>query len=342
MSIDISVIIPVYNVERYLAKCMESVLAQKGVDYEIILVDDGSTDGSGKLCDTYAEQNEHVSVIHKKNQGLGYARNDGIEVAVGKYICFIDSDDWIVDGALKKLFMLSEKNRADLVWFEAKVVDSRAFHLDMQPEERLEFLDNETLMRRYLQGLPATVWLKFYRRELFRDIRFSNVPIHEDVYSMHMILKEVQRAVMTNQIYYIQYVREGSLIQSRFSTKNLISIECGKRILEFTEMYYPKYRKLAVELLLERQLGVLKKILASKSYGEYKEEFYDVIKELGKTLTRMEQEEPEVCSSATYREARNAVKHTLLFRYLTQCSIAMKGIRGKVKSFLRCVVKKKG
>ena len=113
----ISVIIPVYNVEKYLSKCIESVLEQDFSDYEIILIDDGSTDTSGKLCDEYAENYSAIKVIHQQNKGLGGARNTGIEAAEGQYLLFVDSDDYIRDNIMTFLYDTAVCNDSDIVAF---------------------------------------------------------------------------------------------------------------------------------------------------------------------------------------------------------------------------------
>ena len=111
----ISVIIPVYNSEKYLHKCIDSVLSQSYTNFEVILVNDGSTDKSGAICDEYAEKDEKVRVFHKENGGVSSARNLGIEKAIGKYVCFIDSDDWVYDKLLESFFSLDKNLKKSLV-----------------------------------------------------------------------------------------------------------------------------------------------------------------------------------------------------------------------------------
>ena len=115
----VSVVIPVYNVEKYLKECVDSVLKQTYFSYEIILVDDGSTDASAKICDEYAAKDSRISVIHKPNGGLSSARNTGLQKARGAYVYFLDSDDYIVEYALEKLVEAAERDNADIVFFDA-------------------------------------------------------------------------------------------------------------------------------------------------------------------------------------------------------------------------------
>ena len=117
MSAKVSVIIPVYNVQDFLAKCIESVINQTINDIQIILVDDGATDNSGQICDEYAKKDKRITVIHKQNQGLGFARNTGLDVANGDYIFFLDSDDWILPYSIKELYEIAKQNNADIVCY---------------------------------------------------------------------------------------------------------------------------------------------------------------------------------------------------------------------------------
>ena len=118
----VSVIVPVYNVEEYLRKCIDSIVAQTLKDIEIILVDDGSTDGSGTICDEYASQDKRVRVVHKINGGLSSARNTGIEAASAPFLMFIDSDDWVEPNFCEKPYLAAKNNNADLVLFSFRIV----------------------------------------------------------------------------------------------------------------------------------------------------------------------------------------------------------------------------
>lgn len=186
--VKISVVIPVYNVEAYLRECVDSVLAQTLQDYEIILVDDGATDSSGAICDEYARQDARIRVIHQPNGGLSAARNTGLDAATGKYIYFLDSDDYIRQDSLKLLFDLAEQEQADVVFFDAHV-----FFTDCEPDPNvyqyhrskgygtkpgkqmlLELLDTDE----YRTAVP----LMLFRREymLRYALRFRVGILHED------------------------------------------------------------------------------------------------------------------------------------------------------------------
>ena len=143
MNEQISVIIPVYNVEKYLSDCVESVLRQTYTDLEIILVDDGSKDASGRICDDYAKQDLRVRVIHKQNGGLSSARNAGIESANGQYLYFLDSDDWIAENAIELLYEAIKNTQSDLALCNMQYTDVRGRNISKQNAYRDFCVNNE-------------------------------------------------------------------------------------------------------------------------------------------------------------------------------------------------------
>lgn len=187
----LSIVVPVYNVERYIGEMIESLQKQTLTDLEIILVDDGSPDGSGKICDSYAEQDTRIKVIHKPNGGVGAARNDGLDVATGKWIVFCDSDDWVEPDAFEKLVQAGEKHQADVVFGDANLVYGETvqhtqFYKDEFVTEDRALIDDlirADFSRTYCynppEGGPAFgyggPWNKIVRRQLLLDnhIRFD-------------------------------------------------------------------------------------------------------------------------------------------------------------------------
>lgn len=328
MPYKISVIIPVYNVEKYLRKCIDSVLCQKGIVFEIILVDDGSTDSSAFICDKYIEKYENIKVIHKKNEGLGYARNSGLEIASGEYIFFLDSDDWIVKGTLKTLYTLAKKNDADMVCFQYVMTPNREYVLATQEGCKVECVDNYELMKRYVSEMPATAWSKLYKRELFDAVKFTNVPIHEDAYSMHLFMEQVNRAVITDQIFYIQYIRPGSLTQSKFQEKNMLCIECGNRIVRFVEEKYPELCIYAHFNKIQRQLYTINLLLESLGYRQYKKTYYAIVKDLINEMNTVQNHHQ--LNENVYKVVCRLVRHPHL--YAVNC--IQKNYRGKVRAYL--------
>ena len=226
----ISVVVPVYKVEKYLRRCVESILSQTYENLEIILVDDGSPDDCGKLCDEFAAIDSRVKVIHKKNGGLSSARNAGIAAATGTYIGFIDSDDYIAPDMYEKLCAALEENRADISICNYLYVDENTDAVDEQMRQCSPLHDEVLSREQALRKLNAsqdgysfyvTAWNKLYKRELFADCLFREGWIHEDEFLVHHIFSRCERiAVMEAPLYY--YVqRMGSITNNVISVKML-------------------------------------------------------------------------------------------------------------------------
>ena len=196
----LSIIIPVYQVEQTLRRCIDSVLSQSFSDWEMILVDDGSTDESPKICDEYVKNYDKIHVIHKQNGGLSDARNVGIEHAKGTYITFVDSDDYLGDDTLKKVMRLMEIH-PDYDILEYPIYE----HFTLMDNEHQLLFDNHeyTDIKEYWHEEKAYTHTyacnKIYRKELFRNVRFPVGKLFEDVYTFPLLLKEAKMVATTAQ-----------------------------------------------------------------------------------------------------------------------------------------------
>ncbi|CUP97411.1 glycosyltransferase family 2 protein [Clostridium baratii] len=232
----ISVIIPVYNVEKYLEKCINSVLNQTYKDLEIILVDDGSTDNSGKICDKYKLLDSRIKVIHKENGGLSDARNHGLDIASGEYIAFLDSDDWIDKNLYYILYKLSKDHNTDITVCNFKKVYTEDEKLNLKSNNLITYTSLEALEalynKNYIQMIVA--WNKLYKRSLFKENKYPCGKIHEDEFLTPVLLNESKKIVYidTELIYYRQ--RSESIMNSSFNVKRLDLLDA----LEFRINYY--------------------------------------------------------------------------------------------------------
>lgn len=221
----ISIIIPVYNVEAYLGQCIETVLRQTYPELEILLIDDGSKDSSGKICDNYAENDQRIIVIHKENGGLSDARNAGIDRATGKYLAFIDSDDYVHPQYIELLYRTITASDSDMaicgfreVAEQEKVEyqfipDSMVKPKVMQGKEKLsQLLDNN------LQTVVA--WNKLYRSKLWNQLRYPLGKLQEDEFVIHYLLEQADRVVYLGETLYYYRQREKS-IMSHVSLQNI-------------------------------------------------------------------------------------------------------------------------
>ncbi len=213
---DVTVVIPVYNVERYLNKCVDSVLAQTYADYAVILVDDGSTDESGRLCDEYAAKHENIRVIHQQNKGLGGARNTGIEACDTPYIFFLDSDDYLHPDMLSTCMGLAKSNDCDMVFFNAIAVDEQGrlgVQYDLALPSDCLFTPDTAPAVLFLSG----AWNRLYKTDLFlhHDIRFPEKVWYEDLKTVPKLSVHVKNAWYYREqplYYYLQ--RSGSIMHT--------------------------------------------------------------------------------------------------------------------------------
>ena len=192
----ISVIVPVYNVKEYLNTCVESILNQTHENLEVILVDDGSTDGSGEICDSYAKTDTRVQVLHTTNGGQAAARNRGIEVCKGEYLTFIDSDDSMEPELIETLYLAQKKSGANLVSCRWRNVyeDGRIERSSGQTSGSVNVGKEEALRRMLYQiDTDVCVWAKLYQRDLFKSLRFEEGKIYEDFAIMFPILEQTQK-----------------------------------------------------------------------------------------------------------------------------------------------------
>ena len=239
----ISVIVPIYKVEDYLPKCVESIRNQTHSNLEIILVDDGSPDGCGAICDEFAKKDSRIRVIHKENGGLSDARNVGIEVAKGDYLAFVDSDDWLEPDAFEAMLALAEK-------YDAKMVCAGRYNEDgatgtqskgLCPEKE-EFVPGKELVRRIFRWdhLDSAAWDKLYARELFQEIRYPVGRVVEDVpTTYHLVLLAGGAAMLPRPIYHY-LCREQSITNAPVSPKSFHGPENAALVYEDIRAAYPE------------------------------------------------------------------------------------------------------
>lgn len=251
----ISVIIPVYNVENYLERCIKSVISQTFKDLEIILVDDGSTDRSGQLCDKFAKDDSRIKVIHKKNGGLSSARNSGIDIAIGEYITFVDSDDWILPDAYEYLLNVIEKTNADIVSADYSFTDGRPIKANEKYDET-EIIGPEKILKYYLMQEVIhgkndfPVWIKLYNKDLFCDVRFPDGKLYEDSITNFKIISKCNKYLKSSKIIYAYFQRPHSITKSCLSRKHLDLIYVSEEMLQLVNNNYELtelcYRKIAM------------------------------------------------------------------------------------------------
>lgn len=244
----ISVIIPVYKVEAYLQRCVDSVLKQTYENLEIILVDDGSPDGCPAICDAYAARDARVKVIHQANAGLSGARNAGIEAAKGAYLSFIDSDDYVAPDFIESLYEAcvttgSQMSLCRWVYVHGEEIKGTDLSEEMPEKEAVTlFTGRELLANLYIPdgAYYVVAWNKLYRRELFEQVRYPVGRIHEDEATTHKIFHQVKQGAFVDRPLYGYFVAPSSITRG-FNPRRLDWITGVYERLQFFEQHgYPE------------------------------------------------------------------------------------------------------
>lgn len=244
MNDSVSVVVPVYNVEAYLPACVDSILAQTFTNMEVILVDDGSTDGCAALCDEYAHRDNRVRTIHRANGGLSAARNTGIEVAAGEYITFIDSDDAVAPDMIEYLLALIKEYDADMSVCQRWYIDEDGNTLPMPAKRDVAthvVRGNAACMRAFFTHghIDTVAWAKLYRRAQFRTIRYPEGKYNEDVFTTYRVVAECNAIAVGAERKYLYRQRRQSITKSSFNAKHLDSIEGNIIRRDFIAEHYP-------------------------------------------------------------------------------------------------------
>lgn len=215
----VSVIVPVYNVENYLCRCIDSIVTQTLKDIEIILIDDGSTDLSGKICDDYSLHDKRISVIHKTNEGLSSARNIGIETATAPYLMFIDSDDWVEEEYCEKPYIAAKNNNADLVLFSFREIRSDGTIVQKETGMREGVISGAEAIH-FNVSFAHAAWLGLYRKQLFDGIRYPVGKLYEEVATTHKLIHAAERIYLVNSALYNYRVGRLGSITSSIESRN--------------------------------------------------------------------------------------------------------------------------
>lgn len=276
----ISIIVPVYNVEEYIHRCIKSILTQTISDFELILVDDGSMDNSGKICDLYSEKENRIKVIHKKNGGLSDARNAGLDIAQGDFIGFVDSDDYIEPDMYEKLLLACEANNSKMAMcgrynaFDqiVQIVFSFEGHKIWESKEAIEHLltwDN----------IDSSACDKLFSKDLFSEVRFPVGKYNEDVFIMIEIIHHSGKIVHIGEAKYYYFKRSNSITNEKFSEKKLDLLDANQRVIEFVKDKYPDLSIKADSFQL-KGIIYLYELLQPKETKENFRNSYEMLKRL--------------------------------------------------------------
>lgn len=267
----ISIIIPVYNTEEYLPRCIKSVIRQTYENWELVLVDDGSKDCSGSICDCYAQQDTRIRVIHNQNQGPAASRESGIKIATGEFVMFVDSDDWLDAHMLQIMYQQIRESGAAIVCCLYQDITKRgkATYPYRLPDDFIDCMNVQDCMyqmhhTRYLTGSPCA---KLFRRELFQNIDFCRgITIGEDYSMIVQLLEKAEHVRIISQALYFRFVRKGSISHGGYTERHRQAFDNYMRLRHELVKNYPKIAADIIAFHTEYEMAVITAMCRNDCY----------------------------------------------------------------------------
>lgn len=299
----VSIIVPIYNAEKYLDSCIQSVLRQTYTNWELILIDDGSTDKSGRIAEEYGFADERITVFHQKNLGVSLARNQGIDEATGNYVVFLDADDELIEDCLAKTVNIAEETNADVV--AGRSCENQELFQDRIIWTGAEALENSLKDHLFTHSACA----KLIRREFIGKTRFTpDIRINEDSYFVFQLLCKQNVFVLTNDVIYFYRANPESSSRTVFSEKYFDILKVSDLKYKKIEEQFPQMHDLAKNMLLKARMNVLR-ILAVRTRDEYR----DVEKKLLEYI--LDNKEDYIPSSKECNQWMFILSHHLFYVY---------------------------
>lgn len=268
----ISIIVPVYNVSMYLEQCLNSLLNQSYEEIEIILVNDGSTDNSLEICKKYAREHSSIVVVSQTNQGLSVARNTGIDKAIGEYIMFVDSDDWIEPDTIKCMSEICEMGEYDVV-IGGFCYDYYGSRIVRKPNESKSLSRVDTI-RKMLEGMEFnhSASGKLYKKELFEETRFPSGKYFEDYFTIYYIIDKTRNNYMLDKAVYHYRIHSGTITTSKKSVLEKANhyYEASCEISSFVRTRYPENEKVSIIKAINDNYQIVKMLCDYKETTVYK------------------------------------------------------------------------
>jgi glycosyltransferase involved in cell wall biosynthesis len=283
-----SVIVPIYKIEKYLKRCIDSVLSQTCKDFELILVDDGSPDNCGKICDEYAEKDNRIHVIHKENGGLSSARNAGIDWAFAnsnsEWITFIDSDDWVYPKYLETLYNAIIETGCSLSVCSFARTEGEDIDVDETVLSPSVYETESFFCEHNVNAIIAVC--KLYKKEAFQIVRYPVGKLHEDEFTTYKILFEYENVAFVNQPLYAYYVNNESIMKSQWTPRRMDSIDAiSEQVTFFSKKNYSRALDFSVKYLLNN-LAKHYRIISENDYPEHIKQYLPELKDKIKTYLR--------------------------------------------------------
>ena len=283
----VSIVVPIYKVEKYLDKCIQSIINQTYKNLEIILVDDGSPDNCGTICDKYAKIDSRIKVLHKKNDGVSNARNSGIEIASGDYLYLPDGDDFLPETAIEKLVNLIVSTGTDMVISENYIIGEDNIIMGVHNS-----INIDTEYKVYSKKESAMLWVnedwgpwgKLYKMDVHKNVKFPAHKIHEDEAIMFQLINNCSKIVYTPEPLYYYVRREGSTTNSNYSIKKMDWLEAWINNVEYIRENFSNVYTKAVDKMLTVAIYNFDNLLKLKETEGYIDEIKNIMRKYYKDI----------------------------------------------------------
>lgn len=323
---EISIVVPVYKVEKYLHRCVDSLLNQSFTAFDLILVDDGSPDQCGQICDQYAKQDKRIQVIHQRNGGLSAARNSGIDWSLSnsdsKWITFVDSDDWVHPQYLSLLYESASVCKADVSVCAYKELHDSLDQVYEKMEDRsgTEWKPEDFFVENHVNATVA--WGKLYKKEYFKTLRYPVGKIHEDEFITYQILFGIQKIAFINIPLYYYYINDSGIMKTESKYRRSDVLEALAQQTEYFEKYhFDRAKKISVRAYAGALCSWIN-TLADQQSRENSKLYQELIKKLKQVLKRYRRLFP-------FEECRWA--YVVVYPWRTKCYGFVKWVLSKVK-----------
>ena len=278
----ISVIVPAYNVEKFIGKCIDSILRQSFKDFEVLLIDDGAKDSTPEICDACAKKDSRIKVYHKENGGLSDARNYGIDRMQGKYVTFIDSDDYVDSGYFEYLYGLITQEEDIQIAICGKKSVREDENASPDPETFHEIITGERAVQKMLcgHGSGHSAWGKLYSADLWKTVRYPKGKIYEDYATTYRVMALVDKAAWGNaaMYFYVQHIE--SIMHQKCSRRSLSLVDIADEETEFIVKKWPALKQEALARKVTSYLKCLQNILNTKNeeFDDYKQKIVEDVR----------------------------------------------------------------
>lgn len=319
----LTVVIPVYNVEKYLKRCIDSILIQEWKHYDILLVDDGSTDNSPQICDDYAKAYDFISVIHKENGGLSAARNTGISNAEGEYVYFPDSDDWIEPNTFSDLAEVIESDQYDIISFNREFVKSEDDIIKSDSKQSKRLTGKEALVEMFSYGfITGFANDKIYRKALFtkNNIQFPVGKYYEDLGTNYKLFLSAKKVYATNQKYYHYLIDNPDSITQSWNEKKFSDMFGFYKEVFYSDFVRSQLNKEELQISQLYYVNGLVHILASLYKSKLDKQYIEITNEVKQELLK------NSVSLSQMKDQPNKLKYVLFRLKLLKLAFSIQNV----------------